>query len=256
MFQVLHVPLRDILELMPFLKVSSIWYLVSGIKNKQSLQSSSFDNLKTAGLTKYKILNTKYSKSNGFTLIEFLVVLGILAITVSSTLLFLTSVLRGSNKANVIAEVKQNGQAVLESLERQIRNGVGAEQVGLVENNTVKIIRQDHDPLYIRCFSNVSLNGYIGSVASDTTDVTGPGDLQYISMTFKDDLVSGVDIDCPDSTDIANGCAFRVIPSSAGGISPPVVSVCFYANQAAQAPSRQDFQAKVKFQTTISLRKY
>ena len=198
-------------------------------------------------------LRTKNCKAKGFTLIEFLVVLGILALTVSSTLLFLTSVLRGSNKANVIAEVKQNGQVVLESLERQIRNGVDAEQVGQVENNTIKIIRQDQSPLYIKCISNASLNGYIGSVTS-SSDPTGDG--QYISMTFKDDLVSGVDIDCPDNTDIATGCAVSVIPSSSGGISPPVVSICFYANQAVQAPSRQDFQTKVKFQTTISLRRY
>ena len=58
------------MKLMPFHKVSSIWYLVSGIRNtkyKQSLRSSS---LRTAGL---KIQNTKYCKSFGFTLIELLV---------------------------------------------------------------------------------------------------------------------------------------------------------------------------------------
>src|SRR3972149_11827112 len=66
------------MKLMPFHKVSSIWYLVSGIRNtkyKQSLRSSS---LRTAGL---KIQNTKYCKSFGFTLIELLV-----AITIISTL--------------------------------------------------------------------------------------------------------------------------------------------------------------------------
>jgi len=51
---------------MPFLKVSSIWYLVSGIRN-----------------TKCKILNTKYCKSKGFTLIELLVVITIIAILIA-----------------------------------------------------------------------------------------------------------------------------------------------------------------------------
>jgi len=69
-------------------------------------------------LTKLTI-NTKprgVNLSKGFTLIELLVVLGILVIGVGSTLLFLTSILRGTNQANVTAEVKQNGQAILDSL--------------------------------------------------------------------------------------------------------------------------------------------
>src|SRR3990170_6397749 len=94
---------------MPFHKVSSIWYLVSGIK-----------------YTKYKILNTKYCKTKGFTLIELLVVLGILAAAVGASMIFLTSVLKGTNQANVTAEVKQNGQAVLDSLEKQIRGALDA----------------------------------------------------------------------------------------------------------------------------------
>jgi len=48
---------------MPFHKVSSIWYLVSGIRNTKYLPC------RQAG----KILNTKYNKSKGFTLIELLV---------------------------------------------------------------------------------------------------------------------------------------------------------------------------------------
>ena len=57
---------------MPFLKVSSIWYLVSGIRNFK--------------YTKYKIQNTKYCKSKGFTLIELLIVITILGILAGLTL--------------------------------------------------------------------------------------------------------------------------------------------------------------------------
>src|SRR3990167_3837277 len=198
-------------------------------------------------------------RRHGFTLIEFLVVLGILALTVSSTLLFLTSVLRGSNKANVIAEVKQNGQVVLESSERQIRNGVDAQDKGLnpaLDQYTITIIRQDQDPLFIRCFSSgASSNGYIGVVTS-TADNPSIG--SYISMTNKEDIVSGVNIDCISDLN----CQLDVIPSSPGVVSPPIVSICFYASQGIDAPSRQDFEVKdennpsskgIKFQTTISL---
>src|SRR3990167_7229706 len=51
---------------MPFLKVSSIWYLVSGIRN-----------------TKCKILNTKYYKAKEFKIIELLVVITIIAILIA-----------------------------------------------------------------------------------------------------------------------------------------------------------------------------
>ena len=55
------------MNLMPFRTVSSIWYLVSGIKK-----------------AKYKIQNTKYRKPKGFTLIELLVVMSIIAILIAA----------------------------------------------------------------------------------------------------------------------------------------------------------------------------
>src|SRR3989344_5830519 len=58
---------------MPFLKVSSIWYLVSCIRNTKYLPC------RQAG----KILNTKYCKAKGFTLIELLVVMTIIAILIA-----------------------------------------------------------------------------------------------------------------------------------------------------------------------------
>ena len=59
---------------------------------------------------------------NGFTLVELLVGMAILGIISAATLLFLSSMFRGSNQANVVSSLKQNGQVVLNSLERQIRN--------------------------------------------------------------------------------------------------------------------------------------
>ena len=62
------------IKVMPFLKVSSIWYLVSGIRNTKYLPC------RQAG----KILNTKYCKAKGFTLIELLVVMTIIAILIAA----------------------------------------------------------------------------------------------------------------------------------------------------------------------------
>lgn len=180
----------------------------------------------------------------GFTLIEFLVVLGVLAIAVGSALLVLASVLRGTNQSNVTSEVKQNGQAVLDTLDAQIRNATSATSDG--SGKYVKLIRPNADPLHIKCFydtSPKSQNGWIGTVVSTSVN---PPELNYTPVT-NTHLVSGVDI---------NSCSLSVAAASSGTASPPIVSFSFVANQGINAPSRQDFFANVKFQTTISLRKY
>jgi prepilin-type N-terminal cleavage/methylation domain-containing protein len=205
---------------------------------------------------KFSIFNFQFSIKKGFTLIEFLVVLGILVVTVGSTLLFLTSVLRGSNKATVETEVKQNGQTVLNQLEKQIRNAIDAQDkddFSALGPNTIKLFRQDDIPLYVKCLPYTNppnaVNGSIGIVASAST--TPPLDSAYISLTNRLDRIAGVDIDCGTPP-----CGLTVISSSTGVYSPPIVSVCFVASQGKDAPSRQDFQANIKFQSTISLRKY
>lgn len=192
-------------------------------------------------------------KVRGFTLIELLVVLGILAATVGAALLFLTSVLRGTNQANVTAEVKQNGQVVLDSLERQIRGALDARLLSGVEipigsSNALVVTGATGGFLYVACFSSVtgSANGWIGTVVSSS--VTAPSAGLYQTLTNRDDI-TGVDVVCDSST-------FSVIAASAGSLNSPIVRVSFMVNQGVKAPSRQDFLANAKFETTISLRKY
>lgn len=173
-------------------------------------------------------------------------VLGILSVAVGSSLVFLTSVIKGTNQANVTAEVKQNGQIVFDSLEKQVRNAVGAE---VVSTNFIKLIRSGQDPLYIKCFSDVPgvSNGWIGTRV--IPEPTIPMDADFTSLTNNTDLVSGVDINCATSPP-----GFDVIPASF--TAPPVVAISFSVNQGINAPSRQDFLANAQFQTTISLRQY
>lgn len=61
-------------------------------------------------------------KKNAFTLVEILVVISIMAIMgLILTEVFIRS-LRGGNKAEVLAIIKQNGQSVLENMDKNIRN--------------------------------------------------------------------------------------------------------------------------------------
>ena len=180
--------------------------------------------------------NFKFTR--GFTLLEFLIVIGLLSITIGSILLFLTSVLKGTNQANITSEVKQNGQVVLDTLESQIRN---ASDASLILTTYIKLLRQNADPLHIRCVNPAGENGRIEIAVSTDQPATN-----FTSITSQD-TVSGVDI---------TYCSFTIIPTSGGVSDPPIVSVSFTVNQGVDAASRADFMANVSFQTTISLRGY
>jgi len=182
---------------------------------------------------------------SGFTLIEFLVVLGLLVMTVGSTLLFLTSILKGSNKASVTAEAKQNGQLVLESLEKQIRSATFVE-ISPDKSRISLTLPDSVNKLHIICLpgsptSNGKISVNEGAVVPDT-----PGSPFWDAIT-NTDSIAGVDV---------AGCGFELLGSSEGGVSPSVVSVKFTVNQGKLAPSRKDFVANVQLQTTISLRQY
>lgn len=60
-------------------------------------------------------------KPNGFTLVEVLVAISIVAIVGVIIVGIFADTLRGSNKAQILAVIKQNGQAVLESMDKNIR---------------------------------------------------------------------------------------------------------------------------------------
>ncbi|MDO8573980.1 MAG: type II secretion system protein [Candidatus Daviesbacteria bacterium] len=62
----------------------------------------------------------------GFTLVEMLVVMAITAIVGTMLMVIFTNTLRGSNKAQILAVIKQNGQAVLDNMDKNIR---GADNV-------------------------------------------------------------------------------------------------------------------------------
>lgn len=187
----------------------------------------------------------------GFTLVELLVGLGLLALTTGSALLFLTSVFRGSNQSAVITEVKQNGQSVLDSLERQIRDASDARQMQGAELplgavNGAVLTLPGARTLYAACFATTpAANGWIGLANMQTGAVPSLSD--YKSLTNNSNLIEGVDISV---------CSFSVVMASTGSSSPAIVSLNFTINQGISAPSRRDFLSNAQFQTTISLRRY
>ena len=100
--------------------------------------------------------------------------------------------------------------------------------------------------LYLVCFDSDSVagkNGWIG--IADVSPGTDTDVLSNYNPVTNKNSVSGVDV---------SNCNFTVLSTSAG--SPPVVSMSFVVNQGIEAPSRADFLANAKFETTISLRNF
>lgn len=72
-------------------------------------------------------------KKTGFTLIEMLVVIALLSIVGVMILTIFSRTLKGSNKSQIISLLKENGQSVLENMDKTIRN---ADSVFCADNNT------------------------------------------------------------------------------------------------------------------------
>lgn len=61
-------------------------------------------------------------KNEGFSLLEMLVVVAILAVAALILLQIFSGTLRGNSKAQVLGSIKQNGQSALDTMDKVIRN--------------------------------------------------------------------------------------------------------------------------------------
>lgn len=91
-------------------------------------------------------LKRNFQLTRGFTLVEILVVIAIMAIMgLILTEVFIRS-LRGGNKAEVLAILKQNGQSVLENMDKNIR---GSDSIACTDN-LGEVLVIEKDGLYTR----------------------------------------------------------------------------------------------------------
>lgn len=79
--------------------------------------------------------------NKGFTLAEVLVVMAIVAIVGTILVVIFTNTLRGSNKSQILATIKQNGQVVLDSTDKTIRNADNLVCVSSPTPNTAVIVK-------------------------------------------------------------------------------------------------------------------
>lgn len=166
----------------------------------------------------------------GFTLIEILVVVGLLAIiaVIGSSMFFTT--LRSSGKSKTLTRVKQNGDYALSTIERLIRDSeevITNSDGSLCEAgmNKIKTKRLDGSEVEFTCEEEGTVNGLIASNSA--------------RLTSNEVKLDNCSFDC----------------SSQGEFYPQIVSIDFTLSQAAET-TRLEEQASVNFKTTVNTRNF
>ena len=193
-----------------------------------------------------KITTTKFSRSGGYTLVELLLVVGLLAISVGVTSDILLSLIRSYSKTQVLNELEQQANFVGLKLEKEIRNADDAEIVPTSvggENNipTLKITPKGSSGTFI-CYRtrNITTNSpYIERTANGNATcstgtwgrVTEPG-------------IGNVKIECA----LAGPACFSVSTST-----PKIVNIGIRFRQG-QAGADTSFSGSVDIMNTIVIR--
>lgn len=196
----------------------------------------------------------------GFTLVELLVVMAVLSIFGILILTIFTNSLRGGNKSQIIGVIKQNGQAVLETMDKTVRNSDNVVCPMPAATDTLIVVKNG---IYIRYrFIDPAppANGFIqqDNPVKEIDPVTGE---EYADPAFINKVCAPVDpmlnpvilTDTNSQTGIsvANGLFTR--DRSAGFMDQ--VTIKFDIGPGVGAPQAVAGQIDpVTFQTTISLR--
>lgn len=165
----------------------------------------------------------------GFTLLELLVVIGVISIVGVITADIFSNVTRSYNKAEITVRVQRTGNVVLSQMVGEIRNArtVTSPAPGS-SGSSLTIEDSDGSPVVFAFTApGGATNGYISRNGSAISDAN---------------YASGVNV---------TSLSFSVLVSD-----PLVVSITVALQQPLGAPGRVDFNAAASLQTSVSLRTY
>ncbi len=174
--------------------------------------------------------------SKGFTLIELVVVLGIMAILGTIMTNFLVQTVRGENKSKLVNQVKQNGQVVLDTISSQIRNSEQVICIGNIASGSLTLHPFDNIVLYGNgVYTQIVLNLPTATTNGDIDETTfiGPVDSSACTVAHNTIALNGV-INLSDNDPI-NGISLDFTTQS--GVKQDIFS--YNANGAAQVVTIQ-----------------
>lgn len=211
-------------------------------------------------------------KKNGFTLIELIVVVGIMAVLGLIFTNTLMQTLRGQNKVRILNQVKQNGQVAMEKISNAIRQG---EKVVCIGNSKGLNVPTPNDTIitYKGTYSRIrfyqateTANGVIKQTDFTIADIpdgvsekdlcglpTDVGLPNNISTLTDNDLINGVSVRF-DSVNAVLSPIFKV--NSLVGYAD-TVTINFRVSQGIKAGLAYESNVEtngVPFATTIQVR--
>ncbi len=207
--------------------------------------------------------------SKGFTLLETVIAISIVGVISAVFVSSLTQSLRGQNKANLITQAKQNGDTVLNVMEKNIR---GAESIICVGTNNDKDTSVSYLCDSSSCSGNVLVlkaNGayhryrFIKGTSTAGGTISLESNLPYDSSISASEWCSPVstssanqyltDNDSKTGVNIAKGIFLQTKQSGV----PDLITISFVINSATSASSTVENSlvgAGIPFSTTVGLR--
>lgn len=177
-------------------------------------------------------------KTLGLTIIELIVVIGVIAISLPAIFGLFFTMLRARAKTYVLQEVKRNGDNALNSMETLIRQraiGIYSDQ-----NLTVEICattgNQYNNPFYFKD-KDAAVFYFITEGASPTKIASRTASLRY-NLTSEKVAVSNFFMQC-----------FR-----RSAFSPPIVKIDFDITSFSTSSTRQEENAAIHYTTQVKLR--
>ena len=202
----------------------------------------------------------------GFTLVELIVVVGIMGILGVIFTNTLIQSLRGQSKVKVINEVKQNGQVILDRLSSDIRQAEDVACIGTSElnpggkNDTIVVVKQGTYARFRFILPTSNANGLIKRSDFTAEEISNPDAENLLCSTSQDigntytltgiDPINGVSINYDNENPVF--AAESPLP----GYSD-VVTIKFRAFQGVKAGSLFESSVSeegVSFATTIQVR--
>lgn len=187
--------------------------------------------------------------NKGFTIAELLVAIAIIAFLGTIMVAIFTSTLRGSNKSQILGSIKQNGQAVLEIMDKTIRS---ADNVICTSGDTKTLVIEKNG-IYTRFRFIVPTSTANGKIQQDSPlpGVDMETFLMNVCINPMSTPITLTDTNTQTGISVKEGSFTR--NQQAG--SKDNVTVSFTLGPGVQAPPAVAGQIEpVKFQTTVQLR--